>query len=200
MNDARTGEVEPRKSLHSLPRPAAVTSLAATTKLKQPVASYLVHETVDAVTVARDGMIIQPALYNTPQPTTRFAHRSMSSLAQFCFDLPQLGTYAFGHRMAMNREPALLASLGTLVREAKEIESFRPALAASFTSFHRIATKLDQTRFSFVQFQSKLGEPRAEFLQTRRRLAVVFKTDHEVIRKSYRQQVSLYCPSHRLGR
>ena len=127
--------MKPRQSLHSLhslPRPAAVTSLAATTKLKQPVASYLVHETVDAMAVARDGMIIQPALYHTPQPATRFAQRAMSSLSQFCFDLPQLGTYTFGHRMAMNRAPALLASLGTLVREAKEIESFRPALLFSF--------------------------------------------------------------------
>lgn len=79
----------------------------------------------------------------------------------------------------MDREPAVLASPGTHVRETKEVESFRPALAASCSSLHRIATELDQTRLAFMQFQTELGKPRAEVLQTRRRLAVVFETNHK---------------------
>ena len=51
----------------------------------------------------------------------------------------------------MDGEPTLLASLGAHVRETKEIESFRSALAASFTAFARITTELDQTRLPFVQ-------------------------------------------------
>ena len=58
MNDAGARKMKPRKSLHSLPRPATTTTLTATAKDKQPVSSYLVDESVDAVTVARDGMII----------------------------------------------------------------------------------------------------------------------------------------------
>ena len=96
----------------------------------------------------------------------------------------------FAMRVAMDGEPAVLPSLGTLVREAKKVESFRPALAASFTSFDRIAAELDQTRLPFVQFQAKLGKPRAEFLQTRRRLAVVLETDHEVIRITHHHHIA----------
>jgi len=51
----------------------------------------------------------------------------------------------------MDGVPALLSGLGAHVRETKEIESFRSALAASFTTFARIATELDQTRLPFVQ-------------------------------------------------
>jgi len=43
----------------------------------------------------------------------------------------------------------ILSSLGTLVCKIKEIKSFWPALAASCTSFARIATELDQTRLAF---------------------------------------------------
>ena len=68
----------------------------------------------------------------------------------------------------MDREPAVLACLGTLVREAKKVKRFWPALAASLSTFDRIAAELDQARFPFVQLQSELGKPRAEFLQTRR--------------------------------
>ena len=79
----------------------------------------------------------------------------------------------------MNGEPALLSCLGTLVREAKEVESFRPALSVSFSSFDRITAELDQTRFPLVQLQAELGEPRAEFFQTRRRLVTMLKADYE---------------------
>jgi hypothetical protein len=90
----------------------------------------------------------------------------------------------------MDREPAVLARLGTLVGEAKKVKRFRRGLAASFTTFDRIAAELDQTRFPFVQLQTELGKPRVEFFQTRRRLAVVFETDHEVIRITYHHDIT----------
>lgn len=190
MNDAGTWEMKPRETPHSLPGPTMATTLTTAAKHRKPVASNLVPETADAVTVARDSMIIQPSPHNAPQPTTRFAHRTVHSLSQFRFDLPQCGTHAFGHRMSMDREPAALASLGTLVREAKEVESFGPALAASCTTFARIATELDQTRFAFVELQSELGKPRVEVLQTRRRLAPGLETDHEIIRIPYDNHIA----------
>jgi hypothetical protein len=156
----------------------------------EPKTSYLVHETTNAVTVARDGMIVQPALHNAPQPTGRFAKWPVHAFTQFCFDRLERGTHAFGHRMPMDREPAVLSRLATLVREAKEIESFRPALAASFTSVDRIAAELDQTRFPFVQLQAKFGEPRAEFFQTRRCFTLALESDHEVIRIAYYDHIA----------
>ena len=81
--------------------------------------------------------------------------------------------------MAMDGEPAVSGRLGALVREAKKVESLRPFLAASLTSFDRKAAELDQTRLSVVKLQAELGKSRVEFLHTRHRLAVVLEADHE---------------------
>ena len=126
------------KTSHPSPRPATATSLNTAAEYFQPETSHLVHEAADAVTVAGDGMIIQPALDNASQPTGRFAKRP-----------------------------------GTHMSEAQKVESFRPARPASFSVPDRKATKLDQTRLPFVQLQAKLGEPRVESFQTRRRFAAV---------------------------
>ena len=88
MNEAGTGKMKPRQTLHSLPGPTTTTTLTATSKCGKPVSSYLADETADAVTVAGDGVIIQPAPHNAPQPTTRFAHRPVHSLSQCSLDLP----------------------------------------------------------------------------------------------------------------
>ena len=66
MGDPRTGKMTPRKALHPLPCPAVASSLTTASKHVEPQSSYLVDEAVDAVAVAGDGMIIQPALDNLP--------------------------------------------------------------------------------------------------------------------------------------
>ncbi len=86
MDDAGTRKMKPCETLHSLPGPTTATVLTAAAKCGQPMASDLVYETAEAVTVARHGVIIQPALYNTPQPATRFAKWPVHSLSQFYFD------------------------------------------------------------------------------------------------------------------
>ncbi len=88
MNDVGTRKMNPRETLHSLPGPPTATTLTATPKYSKPVSSYLVDKTADAVTVARDGVIIQPAPHHPPQPATRFAHRPVHSLSQISLDLP----------------------------------------------------------------------------------------------------------------
>ena len=72
MDDARTREMMPRQALHPCPRPAVTTSLAAAANHLEPLTSDLVHNTTDAVSVARDGVIVQPALHNVSQPTGVF--------------------------------------------------------------------------------------------------------------------------------
>jgi len=54
----------PHQSVHTLPCPAT-TSLATAANDVKPQTSYLVDETTDAITVARDGMIVQPSLDNS---------------------------------------------------------------------------------------------------------------------------------------
>ena len=75
-----TGEMTSRKTLHPSPRPATATALTTAADTMQPETSYLVHEAADAVTVAWDGMIIQPSLDNTSQPSGRFAYWPVHSL------------------------------------------------------------------------------------------------------------------------
>jgi len=56
-------------------------------KRRQPKPSDLIDESTQAATVARNGMIVQPALHNTPQPAARFAERVMHTFPQLLFDL-----------------------------------------------------------------------------------------------------------------
>ena len=75
------------KPMHSFPCPLAATTLTPPPDHRQPEPSDLVDEPTQAVTVARDGVIVQPALHNTPQPATRFADRTMHTCPQLLFDL-----------------------------------------------------------------------------------------------------------------
>lgn len=65
--------MQAREALHTFPRPALPSALTAAAKHVQPEARHLVDEAADAVAVAGDGMIIQPALHNTSQPARRLA-------------------------------------------------------------------------------------------------------------------------------
>ena len=77
MGDAGTRQMQTDEPLHSFPCPLAATTLTPPTDHRQPVPSDPVNETTQAVTVARDGVIVQPGLHNTPQPAIRFADRQM---------------------------------------------------------------------------------------------------------------------------
>jgi len=182
--------MKPREAVHTLPSPSAATTLAATPKDRKPVSNDLVDETTDADAVAGDGVIIQPALYHSPQPSTCFAYWPVHSPSQISLDLLEFGTHAFRHRTTMDHEPAMFACLGTYMCEAKKIKRLRPAFTASLSTFGRKAPKLQQTRLPFVKLQSELGESRAEFLQARPRLAVMLETDHEVIRITYHHHIA----------
>ncbi len=86
MSDARAREITLRQTVHALPRPFRATSLATTTNDAQPQSSDLTDETIEPLTVAGHGVVIQPALHDTSQPTARFAQRSVHPLSQFRFD------------------------------------------------------------------------------------------------------------------
>ena len=144
MGDAGTRQMQTDKPLHSFPCPLAATTLTTPTKRRQPVPGGLGNETMQAVAVARDGVIIQPALHNAPQPATRFADRTMHTFPQLLFDLLKRRTHAFGYRVTMDREPAVLLRLGTLVCETQKVESLGPALAMPLSPFDGVLPKFDQ--------------------------------------------------------
>ena len=167
--------------LHSVPCPLAATTLTPATDHRQPEPSGLVNETTQAVTVARNGVIVQPALHNTPHPATRFADRTMHTFPQLLFDLLKGRTHAFGNRVTMDREPAVLLRLSTLVSEAQKVESLWSDLAMPLAPFDGVLPKFNQSSLLLVQLQAKLGKPCVECFQTRGRLAVVFEANHKVI-------------------
>ncbi len=181
MGDAGTRQMQTDEPLHSVPCPLAATTLTPTTDHRQPEPSDLVNETTQAATVARDGVIVQPALHNTPQPASRFADRTMHTFPQLLLDLLKGRTHTCGYRVTMDREPAVLLRLSTLVSKTQKVESLGPALAMPLSAFDGVLPKLDQASLVLVQLQAKLGKPCVECFQTRGRLAVVFEANHKVV-------------------
>ena len=180
----------PHKAAHPFPRPATATALTPTTNQPQPNTAHLVHETTNPPTVARHGVVIQPTLHDAFEPASRLAQRAMHSLPKFRLNRLQRRTHTFRYRVAMDREPTVLLRFLAHMREAKKIETLRSALAASFSSLGRITTKLDQTRFSIMQFQAELGETCAEFLQTRLCFMLMLKPYHEIVRIAHDDYVA----------
>ncbi len=172
------------QTVHTLPCPAA-TSLTTATNHVKPQTSYFVDEATDSVAVSRDGMIVQPPLDHSSQPASRFAKWSVHSLLQSRFDLLQGRTHTLRYAVTLDGKPAMLSRFSTLVSKTKKVERLRPTFTRFRSTLDRIATKLEQSSFAFVKFQTKLGEPRAERFQTRRGLALAFETDHKVIRITY---------------
>ncbi|MEZ6032830.1 MAG: hypothetical protein R3C17_07045 [Planctomycetaceae bacterium] len=176
--------------LHSGPSPLAATTLTPTPDDRQPEPGNLVNETTQAVTVARDGMIVQPTLHDTPQPAARFAERTMHTFPQVLLDLLKGRTHSFGNRVTMDREPAVLLRLSALVSETQKVESLGAALAASLTPFDGVPPKLDQASLLLVQLQAKLGKACVKFVQTRSRLVVVFEANHKIVCVTYDHDIA----------
>ena len=51
------------------------------------------------------------------------------------------------------------------MRETEKIKSFWATITASLSVFDRITTEFDQTRFTVVELQAKLGETSSECVQ-----------------------------------
>ncbi len=81
MGNPRTGQMTPCETLHPFPGPSFGSSLATAANHAKPQACDLVHETADVVTVARDGMVVQPALHNASKPSSRVAKGMVHSLS-----------------------------------------------------------------------------------------------------------------------
>lgn len=181
MDDAGPGEIAAGQTLHAIPRPTRATALTAPSNGIEPMTSHLIDEATDRVTIARHGMIIQPALYNTSKPLGRFHYWPMHSLVKLLLDCLERCSQTLGNAVTLDGEPTVRSRLGTLVCEAKKIERFRSALPTRFSPLVRKATELDQTRFALVKFQAKLGASLPEFLQAGYRFGLTLETDHEVV-------------------
>ena len=68
------------------------------------------------------------------------------------------------------------------MREAEEVESFRPPLSPFLTLLGRVATEADQPGFRRVQCQFELPHSFLQVLQESLRFMLVLKADDGVIR------------------
>ena len=107
------------QSVQPLPGPTRATALAAAAQDRQPRTSHLVHETANPVTIARHGMIIQPALYNASKPAGRFAKRPVPALSQLLLDRLQRCTQTLRHTVTLDGARPCRPGLAALVSEAQ---------------------------------------------------------------------------------
>lgn len=103
----------------------------------------------------------------------------MHTFSQLLFDLLKGRTHAFGYRVTMDREPAVLLRLSTLMSETQKVEGLWSALAMPLSPFDGVLPKLNQSSLVLVQLQAKPGKPFVECFQTRGRLVVVFEANHK---------------------
>jgi hypothetical protein len=158
--------------------------LTAATKYATPETSDLVNETPDPATVARHGVVVQPALHDASQPSARFAQRSVHPFSQFRFDRLQCCPNTFRNTVAMDREPTLFSCLAAPMGETKKVKRVRTTLATPCTMLNRIATELDQACLAFVKLQAKPCKALPECFQTRCCLGMTFEANHEIIHES----------------
>jgi hypothetical protein len=149
--------------LHSLASPTR--ALAAASIRPQPLPGQTIHELFQARHVARNGMIIQPALNGSLQPPPGFRQRTMTAAMELLLDRSQRRSQPFGHALPMDSKPPLASCDPTMVCEAQEVKRFRATFTAMRSSFGRKAAELDQSRLLLVEFQTELGEPSLECFQ-----------------------------------
>ena len=77
--------------------------------------------------------------------------KPMHTFPQLLPDLLKGRRHAFGNRVTMDREPAVLLRLSTLVSETQKVESLGSALAVSLAPFDGVLPKLDQSSLVLVQ-------------------------------------------------
>ena len=167
------------KSLHPLPSPASTATLAAAADYGKPQLGDFIHEAAEVSAVARDSMVIQPALNNTPQPATSFAKRSVHTPLELRLDLCEFGTHSLRNRVTVNRKPTMRLRLGTQVCEPQKIKGLGSAVTVSMASLSRVLSKFNQTSLVLVQLQAKLGKPGMELFQARGCFALVLKANHK---------------------
>ena len=151
MEDLGSGKMASHEAGHPFPCPAASATLAAATNRSQPQASDALEETAHLPRVERHGMKVQPALYNTSQPASRFTKRAMHSLAQFLADRMERRPQAFADAVSMDCEPSVCPSLGDHMGKTKKVERLWSALAPPFSIFVRMSAEFDETGFLRVE-------------------------------------------------
>jgi hypothetical protein len=144
------------------PRPRSAAVLAAPAQGVEPQFLQLIHELPQALLIARDGMVIQPALYNPAQPAAGLVDGSVPASTQPFLKRCQGPAHPFPVADAFDDEPPVAVSRRAEVGEAQKVEGLRLSASPLSSSVGGVATELDQSCFLVMQLQSEPGEPLPE--------------------------------------
>ena len=104
----------------------------------------------------------------------------MPALAQGLTDPFQRSLHPFRLGFPPETEPSLPRG-SAVMREPKEVEGFRPTLAASAAVRHGEPAELDATGLVRVECQTETGQPLPKIGQEALRVILMLESDHEIV-------------------
>jgi len=149
----------------------------------------VVAEGAGRAIVGRHGEILEVSRDDLPQPSPLLGDGPVHALAQTFFDLSRFRPHAVGSGLPFEQEAAL-ARFAANEGEAEEVEGLRFAEAASLSVGRREAAKLDQARLVRMQRQREFPKPLAHRVPEAPGVALVLKTDDEVVGISHDDHVA----------
>ena len=114
----------------------------------------------------------------------------MPAAFKLYLDRSQGATYPRGHRNSLECE-SLGPRLAAHVRETQKVKRLALASAFSLSFGGAVATKLDQASLLRVKIQAELLESLLECLQAYSCVCLMLKADHEVIRITNHNTITL---------
>src|SRR5438132_1574248 len=126
-------------------------------------------------------MVVEVTLHHATQPSPDGGHRSMPSPVELRLHLPELRPKTLLDRLTLHEEFARRPCFPADVRETEKIERLRRSLAALLPPLDGVPTKLQQTRFVWVQLQPKPLQARLPRRQASLGVLSMLKSHDDVI-------------------
>src|SRR5437762_1599480 len=127
--------------------PSKSSALTSPSQNTQPSPLNLSPKAIQAIPISGYCVIVEVALKHAFQPSSRLHRRAVHTLHQCFLDRVHLGDQALADRFAHDDKPTGHPSLPADMRESKEVERLRFALAPLLPILSGKAPELHQARF-----------------------------------------------------
>ena len=189
MTDGRHRQPASDEAPHTIPEYATV--LATPRQRTMPEPSHLESEKSQRRVVHGHSVVSEVSTHHRLQPLALFGNGVVHTTLKFGFHLVQFRLQPFAYRLPQHREPSITPLLHTDMRKAKEIERLRFPFSTPLSLVDRIRTELQKSRFLGMQFQVELPHSFRKFRPKLIGIRFVPKSNHEVIRKSHDDDVTV---------